>query len=77
MKIAVKMAEAIEFSGNSAATEDVARRKAELDQKLEQNKQARMAARENRLIVQGEEEKLPEEDYNLIDEYFNATFADL
>ena len=36
-----------------------------------------MAARENRLIVQGEEEKLPEEDYNLIDEYFNATFADL
>ena len=27
--------------------------------------------------MQGEEEKLPEEDYNLIDEYFNATFADL
>lgn len=27
--------------------------------------------------MQGEEEKLPEEDYNLIDEYFNATHADL
>ena len=39
--------------------------------------QARQAAKQNRLIVQGEEEKLPEEDYNLIDEYFSATYADL
>ena len=29
------------------------------------------------MIVQGEEEKLPEEDYNLIDEYFTTTYADL
>ena len=29
------------------------------------------------MIVQGEEEKLPEEDYNLIDEYFNSTHVDL
>ena len=29
------------------------------------------------MIVYGEEEKLPEEDYNLIDEYFNTTYADL
>ena len=50
---------------------------AELEQKLQQNKQARQAAKESRLIVQGEEEKLPEEDYNLIDEYFNSTYADL
>ena len=39
--------------------------------------QARQAAKQNRLIVQGEEEKLPEEDYNLIDEYFTATYGDL
>ena len=29
------------------------------------------------MIVQGEEEKLPEEDFNLIDEYFSTTYADL
>ena len=29
------------------------------------------------MFVQGEEEKLPEEDYNLIDEYFSSTYADL
>ena len=28
-------------------------------------------------MVQGEEEKLPEEDYNLIDEYFTSTYGEL
>ena len=53
------------------------RKKAELDAKLDLNKKARQTTRQNRLIVQGEEEKLPEEDYNLIDEYFNSTYAEL
>ena len=73
------MAETIEISGKAAAADsnEQARKKADLDLKLEQNKQTRHAARQNRLIVQGEEEKLPEEDYNLIDDYFNTTYADL
>ena len=71
------MVEAIEISGNSGGTVHLAKRKVDLDQKLEQNKQARQVAKETRLIVQGEEEKLPEEDYNLIDEYFSTTYVDL
>ena len=67
----------VDGGAETVSNEEQARRKADLDQKLEMNKQNRQAARENRMIVQGEEEKLPEEDYNLIDEYYTATYAGL
>ena len=70
--------EPIEISASTSAQPEVqGRKKADLDAKLESNKNTRQAARVNRLVVQGEEEKLPEEDYNLIDEYFTSTHADL
>ena len=71
--------EPIQIRGTQGEAESInqARKKADLDQKLEQNKLSRQAARETRMYVQGEEEKAPEEDYNLIDEYFTTTYADL
>lgn len=65
--------------GASAPSEtaEQAKKKQDLESKLQKNKQTRDAARETRLYVQGEEEKLPEEDYNLIDEYYNSTYNDL
>ena len=71
--------EPIQIRGTQGEADSLnqARKKADLDQKLEQNKLSRQAARDTRMIVQGEEEKAPEEDYNLIDEYFSTTYADL
>ena len=70
--------EPIEISVSTSTQPEVqGRKKADLDAKLLKNKDTRQAARVNRLVVQGEEEKLPEEDYNLIDEYFTSTHADL